>query len=431
MQKRIEIAEIKTGKVFLKGWIHELRDLGKIKFLLLRDSSGIVQCVVKEEKLFEKFSNLTLESVVAIGGIVRKSRIKSKEVTKKDIEIEVKKIDLLSKAEPLPISLKQEIKTGLAKRLDFRPIDLRKRRNTAIFKIQSALIEGMQKWLEDNGFVHVFTPCIIGSGSESGAEVFCVDYFGSKAFLRQDPQLHRQLCIIAGFEKIYDLGPNWRAEKSDTTKHLTEHRCMAVEIAFIRTEQDIMRIEEKIILAGIKNVLKKCSEELGLLGVKLRTPKIPFPEIRFPKIYQILEKLGKRIEEGKDLDAESEKLLSSYVEKKYKTSFFFVNGFPFEVKPFYVYHDTKYARSVDLYFRNIELSSGGQREHRYEILMKNIKEKKLGEKQLEWFTQFFKYGVPPHGGFAIGIERLTQALLGLENIREACLFPRDMERILP
>lgn len=428
---RTYIKDLKKGQVLLQGWVHELRDIGKIKFILLRDMSGVVQCVIKKENLFKQFSNLSLESVVSIKGNVREAQVKSPEVTKKEIEIEVEELEILSKAEPLPINIKEKIKTGLSKKLDYRSLDLRARKNTAIFKIQAAFVEGMQQWLNKNNFIQVSTPCLIGTASESGAEVFSVLYFNKKAFLRQDPQLHRQLAIAGGLERIYDFGPNWRAEKSHTIKHLTEHRCMAVELAFIKDEQDVMRVEEQVVVSAIKNAIKKCDEELELLNVNLKVPKIPFPELKFPKIYEILREAGKKIKDGQDLDAEAEKILAQYVQEKYKSEFFFINGFPFNLKPFYVYHDNKYARSVDLYCKTLELSSGGQREHRYEVLIKNIKEKNLNPKNLEWFTKFFKYGVPPHGGFALGIERFTQILLGLKNIREACLFPRDPERLVP
>lgn len=431
IMERTYVRELKKGDVLLKGWVHELRDLGKIKFLLLRDVTGIVQCVIKEESLLKKFSDLTLESVVSIRGTVREAQVKSPQVTNKKIEVEIKELHLLSKAEPLPISINEKIETGFAKRLDYRSLDLRTRKNAAIFKIQAAFVEGMQQWLNKNGFLQVSTPCLIGSASESGAEVFSVAYFNRKAFLRQDPQLHRQLTIAGGLEKIYDFGPNWRAEKSHTVKHLTEHRCMAVELAFIENEQDIMRVQEQIVLSAIKNAIEKCKEELEVLNIDLKVPKVPFPELKFPGIYQILKEAGKKIKEGQDLDAEAEKILAEYVRENYKSDFFFINGFPFKLKPFYVYHDNKYARSVDLYYKALELSSGGQREHRYDVLIKNIKEKKLNPANLEWFTKFFKYGVPPHGGFALGIERFTQAILMLKNIREACLFPRDTERLVP
>ncbi len=433
-EKRIYINEIKKGHVFLQGWVHELRDLAKIKFILLRDMTGIIQCIVKDKKLFKKFSELTIESVISVKGKAKAAVVKSPEVTGKKVEIEISDIKLINKAAPLPITVTEKdktITTALPKLLDYRSLDLRKRKNLAIFKIQSALIEGMQSWLNKNGFIQVFTPCLMGSPSESGAEVFQVNYYNKKAFLRQDPQLHRQLTILGGLEKIYDLGPNWRAEKSHTTKHLTEHRCIAPELAFIKNEQDTMKVEEQVIVSALKNIKEKCKEELELLDVDIKIPKLPFPELRFPEIYKILAKLGKKIKPGEDLDSEAEKLLAKYIQEKYNSDFFFINGFPFKLKPFYVYHDNEYARSVDLYCKNLELSSGGQREHRYNVLIKNIKEKGLDTKKLEWFTKFFKYGSMPHGGFAMGIERLTQIILSLENIREACLFSRDTERLVP
>ena len=420
---RTFISEIKKeGNVLLKGWIHELRELSKVKFFLLRDSTGIVQCVVKNPSLFKDFSKLSLESIISLEGKVKKSKIKSEIVTKKDFEVEVEKIEIINKAEELPILVNEKkVSTAFSKRLDYRSIDLRKKRNFTIFKIQAAFLEGMQEWLNSNGFIQVFTPCLLGSASESGAEVFSVLYFDREAFLRQDPQLHRQLTIAGGIEKIYEIGPSWRAELSHTTRHLTEHRTCAVELAFIESEKDVMKVEEELIKAAIKKAREKCEEELKLFDFDIKL-KSPFPELKFSSIPEILAEFGKKQSMNEDLDTEAEKLLANYVKEKYKADFFFINGFPFKIKPFYVYHDNEFARSVDLYCRNLELSSGGQREHRHTILMKNIKEKDLNPKNLEWFTKFFKYGVPPHGGFSIGIERLTQAILKLENIKEAVLF---------
>jgi len=253
-------------------------------------------------------------------------------------------------------------------------------------------------------------------------------------FLRQDPQLHRQLTIAGGIEKIYDIGPSWRAEKSHTVRHLCEHRTCAVELAFIDSEQDTMRVEEQVITSAFKKVNEDCKKELEELEVTLKVPKSPFPELRFPEVYEILKKKGKKIEQGEELDLEAERLLWQYIQEKYPgAEFYFLNKFPFKKKPFYVRKEdnSEQARSVDLYYKGIEMSSGGQRENRYKELMENIKEKKLNPKSVEWFTQFFKYGVPPHGGFALGIERITMVLLGLENIREAVLFPRDTERVAP
>jgi len=289
----------------------------------------------------------------------------------------------------------------------------------------------MEDWLKKNKFMQVFTPCLMGVPSESGSEVFTVSYFGKPAFLRQDPQLHRQLTILGGLERVYDIGPSWRAELSHTVKHLCEHRTCAVETAFIKDEYDVMKIEEQVIVSALKKVSEDCKEELKILNIEIKIPKIPFPVLEFPEIYNILKKKGKKIKDGDDLDTECDKILAKYVNEKYSSEFFFINKFPHAVKPFYVMGEGKYARSTDLYFNELELSSGGQREHRYDEIIKNIKSRKLNPANLEWFIKYFKYGAPPHGGFAIGIERITQMLLKLGNVREAVLFPRDTERLVP
>lgn len=428
-----DIFESKNKNVEVVGWVANSRDLSKVKFILLRDVSGTIQVTGIQSKtpkeIFDNMEKIPRESVIYVKGSVvdSKQALGGKEIIPEKIEV-------LSKAEDLPIDVSDYSKTGLDKKLDWRCLSLRTKKSQAIFKIQSKLIEGMQEWLNKNGFYQVFTPCLMGMASESGSEVFEVKYFKKKAFLRQDPQLHRQLTIAGGFEKIYDIGPSWRAEKSHTVKHLTEHRTCAVELAFIDDEYDIMKIEEQVIISAFKKVNEYCKNELKELGIELKIPKIPFPLIEFPEVYKILEKMGKKIKEREDLDTEAERLLWKYVQKKYPDSdFYFLNKFPFRKKPFYVMEedDSKYARSTDVYYKGTEISSGGQRENRYEELMKNVKSKNMNPKSVEWFTQFFKYGVPSHGGFALGIERITMVLLGLENVREAVLFPRDTERLSP
>lgn len=432
---RTFVSEAKAGKTAeIAGWVHTKRDLGDLLFVLLRDRSGIIQAIAKKgetsDDVIKKLAAVPKESVVMVSGKVRPSK-----AAPGGRELVPTKVEVISEAaRELPLDVTEKVKSELPTRLDYRVLDLRRPRNFAIFKIQSKLVQGMEEWLDANNFVKTFTPCLMGAASESGAEVFPIIYFQREAILRQDPQLHRQLVITAGFDKIYDLGPSWRAELSHTTRHLCEFRGCAVEAAFIQSEEDTMRLEEQLVLAALKKIKADCAAELETLGVKLEIPKTPFPELRFPKIYEILEGLGKKTKFGTSYDTESEKLLGQYVREKYKTNWFFVNRFPFAEKPFYVMRldeDPRWARSVDLMFKGVELSSGGQREHRYDKLIANIKEKKLSLENLEWFTKFFKYGVPGHGGFNIGIERLTMQLLGLENIREAALFPRDPERVLP
>ncbi len=433
--ERKYIREIKVGQeVLLCGWVFEIRDLRKLKFVVLRDMTGMIQCIVKSQELLKKIEDLSLESVVEITGKVKKASVNA-EFARKDAEVEVSRINILSEAESLPIQVNEKtVKAELPTKLDWRALSLRQAKAQATFRVQSQIIVGMQEYLNKNGFIQVFTPCLMGVASESGSEVFEVKYFEGKAYLRQDPQLHRQLTVVGGFERIYDIGPSWRAEKSNTIRHLTEHRTCAVEMAFINSEKDIMRLEEQVIISAFERVNKECKKELEIFGAKLKIPKSPFPVIEFPEVYDILSKFGKKLKEGEDLDSEAEKILWEYVQKKYPgAEFYFVNRFPFAKKPFYVYCDenSKYARSTDLYYKGMEMSSGGQRENRYGKLIKNVKEKDMPLKSVEWFTKFFKYGVPTHGGFAIGIERITMMLLGIDNVREAVLFPRDPQRLTP
>ncbi len=433
--ERSRASDASPGKdVMLRGWVALVRDLGGLKFFMLRDNSGTIQVTLKKgespQKLIDEAGKLNREDCVTVRGKVRKAG-----QAPGGREVVPEGIDVISRSEPvLPIDIGSKIETGIDKRHDWRSIDLRDPRNTAIFRIQSKIVEGMQEWLIKNDYVQVFTPCLMGTASESGSDVFPVMYYDKEAFLRQDPQLHRQLVIAGGFDRIYDIGPSWRAEPSHTTRHLCEHRGAAVEAAFINDEKDTMRIEEKVVTSGFRKVAKDCKEELELLGAKVTVPELPFPELRFPRVYDILEKMGKKVEHGEEVDREAELLLAKHVEKKHGHEFFFLNRFPFKKKPFYVMRvddDPQWARSVDMIFRGLEMSSGGQREHRYDKLMEQVRMKKMKPEGVEWFTKFFRYGVPPHGGFCLGIERITQQLLNIKNIRDAVLFPRTPERFMP
>jgi len=418
----------------LAGWVHEIKDLARARFIWLRDRNGIAQITIIKAKIdpaiLKLSDSLGNEDVITVEGTPVKERI-----AKVGAEIIPSKIELITKAQAAaPLDITGNIESNLDVRLDWRVIDLRRRENLAIFQIQSKLVEGMLDYLRANEYLQVFTPCLLGGTSEGGAEVFKVDYFGKEAFLRQDPQLHRQLCIAAGFDRIYDLGPNWRAETSHTPRHICEHRGLAVEFGFMHDERDMMRVEEETISAGLRKVKAECSREIELLKISLEIPNTPFPEVRFPDIYDIVKQFGKEVPFGSDIDKEAETILSKYVREKYKSEAFYINRFPFKVKPFYVMRvddDPQWARSVDLIYRDLEQSSGGQRENRYEKIMEQLKEKNIKPEGMAWFTEPFKYGVPPHGGFCLGIERFTMSLLGKQNIRETVLFPRTPERLLP
>lgn len=426
--------EEKKMSMIVNGFVEEIRDLGGIKFVKIYTKDGYVQVTLPKGKvsdeLFTKLDDVTRQSVVSVHGDV-----KDNESAPGGKEVIPEKIDIVTLSEtPLPLDPSGKTPAGLDTRFDWRPLNLRNPNTLAIFKIQSKLAEGMRNYFKNNGFIEFFTPCIMGAAAEGGSEVFKFDYFGKEAFLRQDVQLHRELAIVGGVEKFFEIGPNWRAELSHTRMHLCEHRGLCVEIGFIEDERDTMRIEEQVIISAFERVKNDCAAELELLGKEVTIPKAPFPELKFPDIYEILEKMGKKVEFGEDIDREAEHLLYEHINEKEKTEFFFLNRFPSKVKPFYVMRvddEPQWARSVDMMFKGLELSSGGQREHRFEKIISQAKETGIPAKSIDWFAKHFKYGSPSMGGFGLGLERLTMKLLDIENVREAALFPRDPERLLP
>jgi aspartyl-tRNA synthetase len=437
LRELLSVPEIRAriGKdVELSGWVHDVRVLGGITFVLLRNSKGIVQIAAPKkevgEALFASASALHQEDVISCRGLVRESR-----AARLGFEVIPRSIEIVSKAAaPLPLDPRGVTPAALDTRLRWRSLELRRPRTTAIFKVEDIVVEACESFLRKRGFVRVFTPSILGGVSEGGSEVFRIDYYGTQAFLRQDPQLHRQLTIAGGLDRIYDLGTNWRAEVSHTPRHLSEHRTIAPEMAFIADERDVMRVEEQMVAHAIETVRAECAEELRSLEVELEVPKTPFPELSFPEVYDILSDKGKSLPRGQDVDEEAKDLLTGYSKEKFGADFFFVNRFPSAAKPFYIMRvddQPEFARSTDLQFGSLELSSGGQREHRHEKILSQIREKGMDEEGLKWFTEPFRYGVPPHGGYSFGIERFVAKLLGLESIKEAVLFPRDPERLVP
>lgn len=419
-------------KIILQGWAHELRDLAKIKFILLRDMKGIIQCAIKSGKPFDNFNELSQESVVEITGNVKKAQVKSLEVSVKDFEIEVSELRILNKAEVLPIQvIEKEIDTGLAKRLDYRFIDTRKRNVSAIFKIRSSIYKNVVDFFDKENFVIINTPKITTIGLESGADSFVVDYFGKKAILAQSPQFYKQMFTNGGFVRVMEIGQVYRAEKSNTTRHLTEFTGVDFEMGFIKDENDIMDTIEKMFKYIITNVKEEKKEELKLLNVELKIPK-KIPRISMAELKKILVKKGKKLKDDDDLDAESEKIIGEYILKEFGEEFVFVTEYPFVRRPFYHMkpeNNPKSTRSFDLLWRGVEIATGAQREHRLDILQKQAKEK--GVKIPKIYEDIFRYGAIPHGGVGFGLDRITQRMLNLENIREALLLTRDVDRLTP
>jgi len=428
LQKRISTAEMSksSGMVaVLAGWVQDIRALSKINFIILRDRAGLAQLVVKKLP-----KNLTRESVIAVQGKVQAS--KSRQFPQ---ELAVSKLEVLSlAAAPLPIEfLKDDIETGLDKRLDWRTVDLRNPKRLAVFKIRAEVEYAIHQFFRSKEFINVTTSKLAGAGPEGGATLFTLPYFGRKAYLNQSQQIYKQFMQSAGFERSYEIGPSFRAEKSHTQRHLTEFTHLDVEMSFIESEEDVLRVEEALLVYVIKHVKSSCADQLSLLNKTVIVPKLPLPRVTYKAAIKMLNKAKHKIKAGEDIGTEGEKILGQLVRDKYKAEAYFLTKFPksLDVVKFYSMVDGKLGRVADLEYRGQELSTGAQREHRYDVLIKQIKAKGLKPADFEFYTRAFRYGMPPHGGFGMGVERLVQFMLGIDNIREVTLFPRDPERLSP
>ncbi len=420
-----EVERKDYGKeVVLAGWAHSIRVLGKIAFIKLRDITGVSQIAIPSSNSnFELVKSITPESVLAVKGTVKENE---KSLT--GWELIPNEIQVLNKAEvPLPLDISGKIDSELETRLSNRFMDLRQDKIKAIFLIRDAVLTALRNYSESKGFVEVHTPKIVGSGAEGGATLFEVDYFGKKAFLSQSPQLYKQELMSTGFDKVYEIGNYFRAEKSDTSRHVAEFTMWDVEFAFIDSQEDVMKFLEEGVVSVYSHVKEKCSDELKILGIDLQVPSVHFPRITYS---EAVELLGKKI--GDEIGTEDEKKLGELIKKEKGSDFFFLTGFPEDEKPFYIMESGEgFSCSFDLEQDGQELTSGGQREHRHDVLIERMKKKGLNPENFKDYLEAFKFGMPPHGGFGLGVDRLVQKMLGISNIREVVLHPRDLKRIKP
>lgn len=430
MKRILNIQTIKLiGRdVKVCGWVNSRRDHGKIVFLDLRDRSGILQ-VVAPASLVEGIKE---EDVLEIEGIVKerpKEMINPNLETGK-VELKAEKVKILSKSAKIPFDLKA-LNLSLPKLLDFRPLSLRNEKIRAIFKVQREIIDSFRRACKKLGFFEFEAPAIVASATEGGAQLFLVDYYGKKAFLAQSPQLYKQI-LVSAFERVFSVGKAFRAEPSITTRHLSEYISLDCEMGFIDSWEELMETCQEILKNIFSDLEKNCQKELKICGAKL--PKIEkIPKIKLREAQEIIFERTKKDKRGEsDLDPEDEKEIYNFVKEKYNSEFVFVTHFPTKKRPFYTFPDPEnpeYTLSFDLLFRGLEIVTGGQRISDYKMLLKNMKKFGLNPKDFGYYLQAFKYGMPPEGGFAIGAERLTMQILGLKNIREASLFPRDLQRV--
>lgn len=415
LDKREEISEVlKKGdnsKVIVAGWVEKVKLMGNIAFVNLRDSTGVLQIFAKG---FKELSKLTPETVIVASGVIKKGQKKSGEK-----ELVLIKFEIINKAEtPLPIDLVQNT-THMDKRIDFRYLDLHNVKVQAIFKIQSEILHAFREYFYKEGFVEFQTPSIISSASEGGTDLFEVKYFNEKAYLAQSPQLYKQMGATS-LEKVTMVVTVWRAEKHDTVRHLNESRQMDMEEAF-KDEFGVMKRMEECIPYIIKEINKNCKKELKDLDIDLKVPK--FKYLTYNETVKLL-----KVKNGEDLSPEKERELN----KRFPNTVVFVHDWPLTLKPFYIMpKDKKISKGFDAIYNGMEISSGGQRIHLPELVIERLKANKLNPKNFKSYIDSFRHGAPLHSGFSIGLERFTMALLGLSNIREATLYPRDRYRLTP
>ena len=426
---RVYAKDIPKGdgeKVKLSGWADEIRLLGKINFLVLRDKTGKIQIIAKkgevEENVLKVMEDLTKESVISVEG-----KVKLNKEAPGGLEIVPEKLEVLSKADvPLPIDFSGKVNTTMDKRLDWRFLDMRNPRTAAIFKVQSEITRAFREFFLKEGFTEFWPPEIIEAAPEGGAELFKVTYFDKEAYLAQSPELYKELATGTNLEKIFTIVPVWRAEKHDTPKHLNEIRQMDIEAAF-EDQFSIMKYMESVVKYIVNSVLENCKEEIELLNPELKVPEVKY--VGYEEVIEVLNSNGLKISFGEDFSPEVEKKLAEIYGKD---TLIFIHSWPVSLKPFYIMpKDEKISNGFDADYGGIEISSGGQRVHRPEILAKQLKAKGLDPEQFKFFIDSLKYGIPPHAGWSIGLERLTMILCGLKNIREACMYPRDKNRLTP
>ena len=431
--QRTLIAETvnKVGEtITIKGWVNTRRDHGKIVFIDLRDRTGVVQVVCTEAA-----KDLRSEFVISITGLVkaRPEKLINKNLPTGTIEIEAQEIEVISQSEELPFDMGKEVlDVELPTLLDYRALTLRHPRVQAIFKVQEVVIDAFRQALKARDFMEFQAPCITPAVAEGGAEVFRVQYFEHEAYLSQSPQLYKSL-LVGDFERVFSVNKIFRAEPSVTTRHLTEVVSLDAEFGFIESWLDVLEMQEYVVRFIFGQVEKKCAKELELYGATLPKLADKIPHIKLREAQEIIYKrTGRDCRQEKDLSPEDEREICRWSRQERGSDLVFVSHFITKEKPFYICPDPEdptYVLSVDLIGRGVEWSSGGQRLNDYQQILKNAKEWGVKEEDVELYLQSFRYGVPPLGGFALGAERMTMHILGLKNIREASLFPRDMERI--
>ena len=429
------VSEILSGDyvgktVKMNGAVHNIRDMGEFAFVILRKAEGLVQCVYEEGKTEFDLKNLKEESAVEVTGVVE-----LEERAPQDFELRLTGIRVLSEpAETMPIAInKWKMNTSLETRLSLRPVCLRNVRERAKFKIQEGIVRGFREFLSSQGFTEVHTPKIVSRGAEGGANVFKLNYFNKKAELGQSPQFYKQM-MVGVFDRVFEVAPVFRAEKHNTTRHLNEYIGLDFEMGYIDSFEDVMAMETGFLKYTMELLKSEYKKELDMLGIDL--PSISqIPHVRFAEAKQLVsEKYNRKIRNPFDLEPEEEVLIGRYFKEEYDSDFVFVTHYPSKKRPFYAMddpEDTSVTLSFDLLYKGLEITTGGQRIHDYQMILEKMEKRGMDPEDIKDYLMIFKYGMPPHGGLGIGLERLTMRLLDEQNVRETSLFPRDVTRLEP
>lgn len=429
LRELLEAGRIGT-EVRVNGAIHTIRDMGTVAFIILRKREGLVQCVYEEGVSKFNLKDVKEADTVEVSGMLERS-----EKAPNGIEIRLGELKILSEpAEPMPLPIsKWKLNTSLEAKLNYRPISLRNIRERAKFRIQEGIVRGFRDFLYQEGFTEIHTPKIGAKSAEGGANLFRLEYFHRPAILQQSPQFYKQM-MVGVFDRVFETAPVFRAEKHNTKRHLNEYTSLDFEMGYIDGFEDIMAMETGFLQYTMALLEKEYKKELDMLGVTL--PDVSkIPAVRFDKAKELVsEKYNRRIRNPYDLEPEEELLIGRYFKEEYGSDFVFVTHYPSKKRPFYAMDDPadpKYTLSFDLLFKGLEVTTGGQRIHDYGEILKKMEKRGMDPEDIASYLMIFKYGMPPHGGLGIGLERLTMRLLDEQNVRETALFPRDVTRLEP
>jgi aspartyl-tRNA synthetase len=433
----MKINELKENnrEVTINGFVDKIRNLQYVQFVIIRDTTGKVQVTIEKneenKELVEIIDNLKEESTVKVTGTL----LLNEKIKLNGMEIIPETIEVTSRCtEDLPLNYKDPNSTTIDTRLNYRFLDLRSEKNLLMFKVQTCFVNAMRDYVVKNNFIEIHTPKLIGAASESGSEVFELKYFDRKAYLAQSPQFYKQMALASGFEKVFEIAPAFRAENSNSYRHATEFTSFDIEFSYINSYEDVMDFEEDLLIAGLSKVKEQYGEEIKkVFNVDIVVPTKPFPRIKLEELYKALEEkynFHMDFEDVGDMNNESEKLASKYIKEKYNHEFVFITDFSASKRAFYHMRKDGIPQGYDLIWKGCEITTGAQREHRYDILKKQAEEKGLGE-DIKFYQDFFKYGCPPHGGFALGVDRLTMLMLETGSLKETMFIFRGPNRIEP